>query len=91
MDNRIEVPEQEINSACEGEQITRIALLQTDQDTLPHGLERFRFIGLHGFSDNRKANIWNLLNRIKGSSTLPRLIDRDFNEILTHNEKKEGI
>ncbi|KAL4279545.1 hypothetical protein GQ457_03G016570 [Hibiscus cannabinus] len=53
--------------------------------------DKFRFTGIYGYANtNLKNKTWDLIDRLRDSSSLPWLIGGDLNEILHDNEKVGG-
>lgn len=53
--------------------------------------EIWRFTGIYGFAANGdRVRTWDLLRTLAAQSSLPWLVDGDFNEILSNSEKSGG-
>ncbi|XP_019156322.1 PREDICTED: uncharacterized protein LOC109153039 [Ipomoea nil] len=58
--------------------------------TIP-GFPEWRMTGYYGFSERtRRAESWDLLRTLSGSSNLPWVVIGDFNDLLYQNEKRGG-
>lgn len=55
------------------------------------GDKKWRCVGLYGWAkEEEKHHTWSLMCHLCGETSRPILLDGDFNEIMSYNEKGSG-